>query len=131
MFSNGGKFRKLDLGPKGNQVKYGQADPPSYRIERVSAPTLLFSGIADTLSTPDDNDKVASLLGDAVIRNEVIADPEWTHLAFVWYMDAGRVLYPRIADMMTQMDEGRNSLEEQRPFVTEHGGSGVQSRQNR
>ena len=52
------------------QVKYGQADPPSYRIERVSAPTLLFSGIADTLSTPDDNDKVASLLGDAVIHNE-------------------------------------------------------------
>ena len=38
----------------------------------------------------------------------MISDPEWTHLAFVWYVDAGRFLYPRMADMMRNIDaEGR------------------------
>ena len=57
--------------PGTQQAKYGSVDPPDYRLDRVSAPTVLFSGAADSLSTKDDNDKLASLLGDAVIHHEV------------------------------------------------------------
>ena len=52
------------------QVKYGKAEPPDYRLDRVTVPTLLFSGAADSLSTPADTNKLAALIGDAVIHNE-------------------------------------------------------------
>ena len=54
------------------QARYGSVSPPDYRLDRVTAPTLLFSGAADSLSTKDDNDKIAALLGDAVVHNEVL-----------------------------------------------------------
>lgn len=38
---------------------------------------------------------------------QVMADPEWTHLGFIWFTDAGSVLYPHMASMMEQIDEGR------------------------
>ena len=45
---------------------------------------------------------------------QVISDPEWTHLAFVWYTDAGKLLYPRMADMMAEMDEQRRERKQRR-----------------
>ena len=38
---------------------------------------------------------------------QVMADPEWTHLGFIWFMDAGKVLYPHMADMMEGIDRER------------------------
>ena len=58
------------------QAKYGSVSPPDYRLDRVTAPTLLFSGAADSLSTKEDNDKIADLLGDAVVHNEVLLDAD-------------------------------------------------------
>ena len=39
-----------------------------------------------------------------------MADPEWTHLGFIWFTDAGTVLYPHMASMMEQIDEGREAV---------------------
>ena len=69
--------------PGTQQAKYGSVDPPDYRLDRVSAPTVLFSGAADSLSTKDDNEKLASLLGDAVIHHEVPL--HWTLSTFGLY----------------------------------------------
>ena len=40
---------------------------------------------------------------------QVMADPEWTHLGFIWFTDAGSVLYPHMAKLMEQIDEGRET----------------------
>ena len=69
--------------PGTQQAKYGSVDPPDYRLDRVSAPTVLFSGAADSLSTKVDNEKLASLLGDAVIHHEVPL--RWAHSSFGLY----------------------------------------------
>ncbi len=104
--SNGGRFAKLDLGPVKNLVTYGQPQPPDYPIERITVPTLLFSGDADSLSTPSDSDKLASLMSDGVVvHNEVIDYSGWSHLGFIWHMDARTVLYDRMLAMMMRIDE--------------------------
>ena len=41
---------------------------------------------------------------------QVMADPEWTHLGFIWFTDAGSVLYPHMARMMEQIDEERETV---------------------
>ena len=43
---------------------------------------------------------------------QVMADPEWTHLGFIWFTDAGSVLYPHMARLMEQIDQdhGRESV---------------------
>jgi pimeloyl-ACP methyl ester carboxylesterase len=101
---NGGRFTKLDLGAVMNLVKYGQSEPPEYEVAKVTAKTLLFSGEADTVSTPADADKLASVMGDAVVHNEVVDYSGWSHLGFIWNTDARTVLYDRMIDMMQKMD---------------------------
>merc|ERR1711998_156693 len=52
---NGG-FKEFDYGKNRNMQEYGQFEPPSYDLSKISVPTALFVGEHDDLGDPEDVD---------------------------------------------------------------------------
>jgi pimeloyl-ACP methyl ester carboxylesterase len=96
------QFQMFDYGSaSANQQHYGQSTPPNYNLGQVQVPTALFSGGKDDLADPTD---VAVLLNQlpsniVVFKNE---QPSYSHLDFVWGMDAQTLIYPDVVSLVKQ-----------------------------
>lgn len=101
-FRNGGKFAKFDYGHVQNLLTYGTLDPPEYSLEKVSVPTALFVGDVDGFADPKDADLLASRIQNVII-NEVVAYENWSHLGFIWSLEAKTLIYDKIVDIMKKM----------------------------
>ena len=66
----------------------------------MPTPTALFYGEVDGLADPAD---VLSLKAQIQNLTHVEEIPKWNHLDFLYGMDASKVLYNRLVDMMKEL----------------------------
>lgn len=85
-----------------NDKKYGQRNPPCYDLSKMAAPVALFSGGIDALADPSDVSKLKSQLNpDVIVYTADIS--YYSHMDFVWGLDAYEVLYPQVISLINSM----------------------------
>jgi len=82
-----------------NEKHYGQAHPPCYNLANMAAPVALFAGGKDALADPTDVSRLMSELNPDMIKFSTSIS-YYSHLDFVWGLDAYEVLYPQILGVM-------------------------------
>jgi len=93
------EFQMFDYGTVGNLAKYGQQVPPVYTLTNFTVPTAIFSGGHDYLADPTDVEQLMNLLPKSVqIFNQYVED--YSHLDFVWGVDAAQVIYPNVLSLL-------------------------------
>lgn len=94
-----GAFREYDYGAEGNLRHYGQKEPPGYDMSKIRVPMSIFYGEDDEIGDPAD---VGHLLTElpAPYLNHVEEITGYTHLDFVWGMDAHVRLYPKVLETL-------------------------------
>lgn len=92
-------FRQYDYGLTENMVVYGQANPPDYNLANVVAPVYLFYSKNDYLSNEKDVLRLNSELPN-VKALMLMSDPLWTHLDYLWGIDAKTIVYQPLIDLM-------------------------------
>ncbi|XP_066902775.1 lipase 3 isoform X1 [Halyomorpha halys] len=93
-----GEFKMLDYGPKRNWIYYNSSTPPSYPLERVTAPVILYWSYNDPLISQEAVQKLASKLPN-LVKLQVLPDPKFTHVDMIWGENAKHILYPDIIDI--------------------------------
>eukprot|EP01100_Stratorugosa_tubuloviscum_P003461 TRINITY_DN1844_c2_g1_i1.p1 TRINITY_DN1844_c2_g1~~TRINITY_DN1844_c2_g1_i1.p1 ORF type:complete len:409 (-),score=178.22 TRINITY_DN1844_c2_g1_i1:95-1321(-) len=89
------KYCMYDYGAHENEQKYGQRDPPNYHLGDVKVPVAIFTGGKDVLADPKDVSRLKSELPQNLIVHEN-DQPTFSHLDFVWGLDANRLIYSDI-----------------------------------
>ncbi|XP_049818492.1 lipase 3 isoform X2 [Aethina tumida] len=85
-----GRFCQYDHGSEENLKLYGNKDPPSYSIKKISSPIGIYCGVDDILSTPKNVEKLEEKLPN--ISNKLFLD-NFTHFDFLISTDAVDLLY--------------------------------------
>lgn len=96
---NSGRFRLFDLGIVRNLMEYGSLYPPSYPLNRITAPVFLHYGDNDWLASVTDVWILQQQLGDSAQLLRV-PDSRWNHLDFIYGNDAKYLLYENIIEIM-------------------------------
>ncbi|GBP33663.1 Lipase 3 [Eumeta japonica] len=97
-----GVFRQFDHGWFSNKIKYGTFKPPEYIFKNVRTPVFLHYAENDWLSTPKDVDILYGKLPNAIKYK--ISLPKFNHLDFVFAIDARKLVYDRIINIMKNFD---------------------------
>ena len=92
---NSGRFCMYDYGKKGNLMKYKKLTPPEYDLKAVAVPTVIFSGTADTLSTPKDVLRTVRSLPNVLHHYNVTG---YNHGDFLLAMNAGTAVNKKIIE---------------------------------
>ncbi|NWX14113.1 LIPM Lipase, partial [Aegotheles bennettii] len=96
--AHSGKFQAYDWGSsKRNMEKYQQATPPLYDVEEMTVQTAVWTGGQDLLADSKDVDILLSQIKRLIYHKRI---PEWTHLDFIWGLDAPLHVYNEIIDLM-------------------------------
>ncbi|KAG1676598.1 Gastric triacylglycerol lipase [Nymphon striatum] len=61
-------FTKYDFGTETNIIKYGQKTPPSYHLQNMTVPTILYYGQNDWLADPKDVSFLQSNIKRALVK---------------------------------------------------------------
>lgn len=78
----GKRFGMYDHGPSENMRRYGQALPPAYDLSRVKSDRIILArGLADFLSTPEDQDRLIRELGTKPYMDIVV--PDYNHFDWI------------------------------------------------
>ncbi|CAH2089903.1 unnamed protein product [Euphydryas editha] len=93
-------FKKFDYGSLENIRLYGKSEPPSYKLDRISAPVSLFYSEADWLAHPDDVSKLYDKLGNAVDLHK-IPYKQFNHLDFLFAKDFKNLIYERLRKLLS------------------------------
>ncbi|XP_063603947.1 lipase 3-like [Penaeus indicus] len=95
-----GNFQKYDYGENLNLEKYNSKYPPKYNLSKVEVPVALFSSENDWLAAPKDVEQLRHELPN-VVYHQVVADPMFTHLDFVWAKDADQLVYKYVLKILS------------------------------
>ncbi|XP_048361956.1 lysosomal acid lipase/cholesteryl ester hydrolase-like [Sphaerodactylus townsendi] len=94
--SKSGLFRYFDYG-SGNQAKYNQSFPPSYHLEAMTVPTVIWSAEKDTMANPKDTSLLLPQINNLIYYHSF---PDWCHWDFVLGLDAPQRLYHKLIEFM-------------------------------
>ncbi len=95
------EFRKYDFGSEEENVAhYGVPIPPSYDLSNVKVPVALFAGDKDDLACVEDVQVLADRLPNVSLF-QVVEFEGFTHLDFAIAIDADKLIYSTIVDMMS------------------------------
>jgi len=95
-------FQKYDFGKEGNLQHYNSTTPPSYNLDQVACPMALFAGGNDVLADPTDVAQILEQLPSKLVTYyESI--PQYSHLDFVWGLDAHKLVYAKILELFSSM----------------------------
>ncbi|CAN7938119.1 unnamed protein product, partial [Ixodes hexagonus] len=97
-------FRKFDYGFLRNLKKYGTATPPYYSLVRTTAPVAIYWSKNDWLASEKDVHHLRDDLPNVVSFYQV-PDPEFTHIDFVWAINAAKILYEPMIQLMKKYDD--------------------------
>ncbi|XP_041769585.1 lipase 1-like [Anopheles merus] len=97
-----GHFRPYDYGVEENRRRYtGSAVPPDYDLTKVTAPVVIFYGLADQLTHPTDVRQLAGRLPNLVALNQ-LPNTTFNHMDFLLAGDAKDALYDSIIGNVEQ-----------------------------
>uniref|UniRef100_A0A8C3TPC7 Lipase n=1 Tax=Catharus ustulatus TaxID=91951 RepID=A0A8C3TPC7_CATUS len=91
-------FRQFDYGLR-NFEKYNQLTPPSYRIEAMRVPVVLWSGGQDWVTPPKETQRLLSRLTNVVYHEHF---PDWNHFDHHWGLNAPERMYRRMVTLMEE-----------------------------
>ncbi|XP_011706830.1 PREDICTED: lipase 3-like, partial [Wasmannia auropunctata] len=97
------KFQALDYGYFGNYKKYGQITPITYDLKKVTAPLAIFYGANDLLALKTNVLEIHRHLPNVIVLEE---NPHklWTHLDFLWAIDAKTLMYDRLIELLQEFN---------------------------
>ncbi|XP_047993750.1 lipase 3-like [Leguminivora glycinivorella] len=99
-----GQFRRFDHGSLlGNILLYGTPQPPRYDLSKVTSPVFLHYSPSDALADVRDVDRLFAELGRPVGKFR-IPDDRFGHLDFIWGIDANKIVYERVINLLRAMD---------------------------
>ncbi|XP_038210436.1 lipase 3-like [Zerene cesonia] len=96
-------FRRYDHGALRNLVAYGTLVPPKYRLSQITAPVYLHYSINDPLAEVEDVQRLHRELGGPAKMLQV-PDPTFSHVDFMWGIDAKTLVFDRLIDIMRLYD---------------------------
>ncbi|NXE15358.1 LIPM Lipase, partial [Lophotis ruficrista] len=91
-----GEFRAFDYGSR-NPAVYHQETPPSYRVEEMPVPTVVWSGGQDWVADRRDVHLLLPRVAHLITYGHI---PDWNHWDFIWGLDAPGRLYSNILELL-------------------------------
>nr|XP_022911984.1 lipase 3-like [Onthophagus taurus] len=98
---NSGEFRKYDYGLIQNLIKYGSVSPPSYNLNKITAPVAMIYSKNDWLAATVDVERLAKELPNMVYKY-LIPFEKFNHLDFLWAVDIIPLAYNYVFDLLKQ-----------------------------
>ncbi|XP_019339825.1 lysosomal acid lipase/cholesteryl ester hydrolase isoform X2 [Alligator mississippiensis] len=92
-----GVLKAYDGGILYNLVHYKQKIPFIYEVADMNVPTAIWSGGNDWLSTPREVARLRPEIKNLVYDKFI---PSWNHLDFLWGLDAPKLMYKEMIDLM-------------------------------
>ncbi|EAT34385.1 AAEL013365-PA [Aedes aegypti] len=96
---NARNFQQYDFGSEENLKRYGTAQPPSYPLHKITAPTYIYYGESDNLNQPADLDALAERLPNLQLKFKVPVR-RWNHVDFLYGNGAHRLYRMILAKML-------------------------------
>jgi pimeloyl-ACP methyl ester carboxylesterase len=75
---------------------------PAYNLSRISAPTVLFRGGVDVLSTKEDMDRTSAILNASGSLRGTSMWADASHMDYIWSMAAAKKVYPLISQVLKE-----------------------------
>lgn len=94
-----GYFRQYDYGGTKNIEIYNSTEPPRYSLSKISIPITLIYAQNDWLSSTADVMKLANELPNKPTMY-IVPYKKFSHIDYVWSVDASRLIYRKLLDMM-------------------------------
>lgn len=96
-----GNFQNFDYGPEENMKRYGNNTPPSYNLENISAPVVMFYAQNDWLAGYQDVKKLyTNIPAQAAQGLYKVELDEFNHVDFLWGIDASELVYKKMFEIM-------------------------------
>ncbi|KAJ8713466.1 hypothetical protein PYW07_013836 [Mythimna separata] len=97
-------FRRYDQGSAlANFAKYGSFTPPSYDLSKITAPVFLHYSQSDPLAAVQDVDRLFSELGSKTLNRYLISWSSFSHIDFMYGVDAKELVYDRVISIIKSM----------------------------
>ncbi|XP_047993675.1 lipase 3-like [Leguminivora glycinivorella] len=96
-------FKRFDHGRLKNRRVYGSYRAPAYDLSKITVPVFLHYSASDPLAHVNDVDRLFRELGRPVGKFR-ISDRSFSHLDFLWGVDAKPLLFDRIINLVQAMD---------------------------
>ena len=101
---NSGKFRQLDYGVARNLVKYSNAKPPLYPLDKIDVPIYVYSAQNDYLATVPDTERLIKELPASSLKQTYVAPhPKWNHFDFLWGLNVKEQVYDILVENMAEI----------------------------
>ncbi|KAG8035475.1 hypothetical protein G9C98_006921 [Cotesia typhae] len=97
-------FAKYDYGEEENVKIYNSSKPTDYDLSKVTSPTALIYSEADWYSNPTDVEALFDLLPN-IIDVHIVDHPKFTHMDFLWAIDAKSLVYDHVIDLVKKFSD--------------------------
>ncbi|XP_024875874.1 lipase 1-like, partial [Temnothorax curvispinosus] len=100
-------FRNYDYGIAENYKRYKQKIPPSYDFKKITAPIILFYSANDMVVTKENVLELGKRLPNVLLTEEV-PFKHFSHVDFLWAINAKTLLYDRLLELLQKFDADQN-----------------------
>ncbi|XP_012536944.1 lipase 3 [Monomorium pharaonis] len=105
------KFQAYDYGYAGNYKHYRQMTPLKYDLKKVTAPLALYYGANDQLVLKTNILETYKHLPNVILLEEV-PYKLFTHIDFMWAIEAKLIIYDRVIELLQEFDRQSETLDD-------------------